>query len=241
LRLFAGPNGSGKSSVFSLIATQYQVGAYVSADELRRMLETSAGVRLSHFLPTLSSGDFESYYSGHPLRALVDGPFPFVACQDGRLTLSETSAHSPKLAYAIAILVDFLLTRLVEAGADVSLETGFQYPSEVELMQRARTAGYRIYVYYVCVATPEISKQRVALRVTQGGRGVPDADVVEQYERSLASLKEVVSLSDRAYLFDNTYSGASLKLEILSGTDVTAHEPVLPGWLLQGLPALVPQ
>ena len=241
VRLFAGPNGSGKSAVYQLIAAQYRAGVNINADDLRRQLETSAGVALPSILPSLSGEDFKAFYSEHPLREQYGSPFPFAALQDGRLTLLETCDHSAKLSYAMAILAEYLFARLLAAGEDVTFEAVFPYPSELALMRQARVSGYQTCLYYVCVASPEISKQRVALRVTQGGRGMPDATVVEQYERSLALLAEAVALSDRAYLFDNTYSGASLKLEIKQGTEVIAHEPVLPDWLTRSLSALVPQ
>ena len=239
LRVFAGPNGSGKSSVFQLIAEHLHGGAYVNADDLQRNLETSEGVPLSLFLPSLSGDDFQAFYSEHPLRAPADAPFPFAVHQDGRLTFAETSDHSRSPSCATAILADYVLTRLIEAGEDVAYEAVSEHPSELALMRHAKELGYRVTLYYVCVATPEINKQRVALRVTQGGVGVPDAVVVAEYERSLSLLKEAVALADRAYLFDNTYTGASLKLEVNQAKDVIAHEPVLPDWLTRNLPALV--
>ena len=241
LRVFAGPNGSGKSTVAQAIAESYRIGAFINAEELQQRLETGSGVVLPAFLPSLSGEDFTAFYGGHPLRENYGSPFPFVARPDGRLTLSATCDRSSRLSYAMAILADYLLTRLLDAGEEISFEAVFPQPSEVSLMRRAREAGYRVYLYFVGVASPEICKQRVALRVTQGGRGVPDAEVVEQYERSLALLREAVALADRAYLFDNTYSGASLKLEVNQASEVTAHEPALPDWLTRSLPALVPR
>ena len=239
LRVFAGPNGSGKSSIFHLIAEHLHGGAYVNADDLKRGLETSEGVPLSHFLPSLSGEDFKAFFNEHPLRAGGEIPFPFFAHLDGRLTFAETCDPSPNLSCATAILAEYVLTRLAEAGEDIAFEAVSSSPSELALMRRAKELGYRVTLYYVCVASPEICKQRVALRVTQGGRGVPDAVVLDGYERSLALLKESVALADRAYLFDNTYSGASLKLEVNRAKDVIAHEPVLPDWLTRSLPALV--
>ena len=239
LRVFAGPNGSGKSSIFQLIAEHLHGGAYVNADDLQRNLETGEGVPLQLLLSSLSGEDFQAFYGEHPLRAQDDAPFPFAVHQDGRVTLSETCDRSPSLSCATAILADYVLTRLIEAGEDIAFEAVSSTPSELALMRHAKELGYRVTLYYVCVATPEINKQRVALRVTQGGVGVPDAVVVAEYERSLSLLKEAVALADRAYLFDNTYTGASLKLEVNQATDVTAHEPVLPDWLTRSLPALV--
>ena len=239
LRVFAGPNGSGKSSIFQLIAEHLHGGAYVNADDLQRNLETSEGVPLSLFLPSLSGEDFQAFYGEHPLRAQDAAPFPFAVHQDGRVTLSETCDRPSSLLYATAILADYVLTRLIEAGEDIAFEAVSSNPSELALMRHAKELGYRVTLYYVCVASPEICKQRVALRVTQGGRGVPDSQVVEQYERALSLLKDAVALADRAYLFDNTYTGASLKLEVNQATEVIAHEPVLPDWLTRSLPALV--
>jgi len=80
----------------------------------------------------------------------------------------------------------------------------------------------------------------VALRVTQGGSSVPEDKIVERYQRSLSLLKDAVALSDRAYLFDNTYTGATLKLEINQASEVIAHETRLPDWITRSLPTLVP-
>jgi len=239
LRLFAGPNGSGKSSIYRLIAEHYRLGVHVCADELRSQLETGAGVTLSLFLPSLNGEDLETFFNGHTLHAQVEAPFPFVVGQGGCLTLAEGCDRSPKLAHAAAILADYVRTRLVEAGEDLSVETALSCPSDVSLLRQAKAAGYGIYLYYVCVASPEISKQRVILNQTQGGFAVPETEVVARYERSLALLKDAVALSDRTCLFDNTYSGASLKLEINQAKEVIAHEPVLPDWITRSLPALV--
>ncbi len=239
LRILAGPNGSGKSSIFQSIAQNFRVGIPVQADALRSMLETGVGVTLPLVHPSLDGKDFEAFYSGHPLCARYAGPFPFALEQGGRLTLVEGCDRSPKLSYATVILADYLLTRLIEAGAEISFETALSHPSKLTLLRQAKEAGYAIYLYYVCVASPEVSKLRVALSVTQGGYAVPEAKIVERYGRSLALLKEAVALSDRAYLFDNTYSGASLKLEINRGAEVIPHEPVLPDWVTRSLPALV--
>ena len=240
LRVFSGPNGSGKSSVLEAITERFCAGVTVNADALQRKLELSAGVTLQSYLPSLTGEDFLAYYNGHPLRAHEGTPYPFVALEDGRLRLSEVGASSLKPSCAAAILADYLLTKLVEAGEDISFEAAFPHLSELDLMRRAKASGYRVYLYYICVASPEISKQRVALRVTQGGVGVPDAKVVEHYERSLASLKDAVALSDKAYLFDNTYSGASLKLEINRASEVIVHETRLPDWITRHVAALIP-
>lgn len=239
LRIFAGPNGSGKSSIYQLIATQYNVGTYINADELQLELVKPEGVLLSRFHSLLNGEDFSDFYGKHALHLSVGANFPFVISANGHLKLLEAGNDPLKLSYAVAVLADYLRTGLIEASKNLSFETVLSHPSKLSFIRQAKAKGYRIYLYYVCVASPEISKQRVALRVKQGGHYVPNEKIENRYERSLALLKDAVVLSDRAYLFDNTYSKASLKLEINHASEVIAHEPQLPEWITRSLPTLV--
>jgi len=240
LRIFAGPNGSGKSTIHRLLATHYRVGMHVDVDKLLFKLVAPQGLSLQSFHASLDSGDFRTFYAQHPLRLLFGSDFPFIVSDEGNLTLTEAAKNAPTLAYALSALADYVRTRLIEASEDLSLETVLCHPSKLELIRKAKKNGYEVYLYYVCVASPIIGKQRIALRVYQGGLDVPEAKIAGRFDRSLALLKEAVALSDRAYLFDNTYSGASLKLEIHQGSKVTPHETQLPDWLTRSLPALVP-
>ncbi|MDD4019338.1 MAG: zeta toxin family protein [Kiritimatiellae bacterium] len=240
LRVFAGPNGSGKSSIYNIIAERFNVGVYVNADELQNTLSSDAGVSLLDFDPSLRIEDFRKFYDAHPLPKVHHVCFPFREQAEERMKFGATSENALRLSYAVAVFADFLRVRLIEKGVDLSFETVFSHPSKLSLMQIAKEAGYRVYLYYVCVASSEIAKQRVALRVTQGGHGVPDEKIVERYEKSLALLKDAIALSDRAYLFDNTYSGASLKIEINQASEVLPKEPQLPEWITRSLPTLVP-
>lgn len=240
LRVFAGPNGSGKSSIYRLIAEQYNVGVYVNVGDLQSGLSAAEGLSLQGFLPSLGGAEFREFYDRHPLRLLFGDGFPFVVSPDGRLALSPSAAASPKASYAVSVLADYVRTRLLEASENLSFETVLSHPSKLSVMRQAKEMGYRVYLYYIGVASPEICRQRVALRVTQGGPDVPAKKIAERYERSLTLLKDAVALSDRAYLFDNTYSGASLKLEINQASEALAKEPQLPEWITRSLPALVP-
>ncbi len=241
LRLFAGPCGSGKSSIFRAIAGQHNVGVYVSAEELQDELVSHQGLLLRRFHSSLNGDDLRAFYARHPLRLSLGDGYAFSVSADGRATLSETAPSSQRMADAAALVADYVRTRLIEAPESLSCETELSLPSELELVRLAKERGYLVYLYYICVASPAISKQRVAIRVRHGGHAVPDGKIAENYERSLALLRDSVALSDRAYLFDNTYSGAALKLEIRQASDVTAHETQLPAWITRNLPALVPR
>lgn len=240
LRLFAGPDGAGKSSVYRAISAQHDVGVYVNAEELHIELATTQGLLLRRFQESLSAEDLKAFYAQHPLRIFFADGFPFKASSDGWLTLSEAAKPSQSAARAASVLADYVRTRLIESGADLACETVLSNPSELTLLRQAKKRGYQVCLYYICVASPVICKQRVAIRVKHGGHGVAEDRIAGQYAESLAQLKAAVALSDRAYLFDNTYSGAALKLEIHRATEVLAHETQLPEWITRHLPPLVP-
>ena len=45
------------------------------------------------------------------------------------------------------------------------------------------TAGYRIEMIYLRVASPQLALRRIAARVKQGGHDVPRADVLRRFDR----------------------------------------------------------
>lgn len=243
LHLFAGPDGSGKSSVYRAVMARHALGTYVNSDDLRLELVTPQGVLLRRFLPALDGRDLGAFFARHalPQRLSFGDGSPFLVSADARVTLVLTARDSQSVACAASVLADYLRERLIAAGVDFASEAVLAQSAELMWVRQAKKKGYRITLYYVCVASPVICKQRVAVRVKHGGHGVPEAKIAEGYERSLALLKEAVALSEQAYLFDNTYSGAALKLEVRRASDVIAHEPQLPEWITRNLPPLVPQ
>lgn len=242
LHLFAGPDGSGKSSIYRALMAQLTLGVFVDSDDLQGELVTPQGVLLRRFLPALDGRDLNAFYVQHPLPlqlSLDDSP-PFLISADARVTLLLTARDSQSVSCAASVLADYLRARLIGAGAAFASEAVLTQSADLAWLQQANKKGYHISLYFVCVVSPEICKQRVAIRVKHGGHGVPEAMIGPGYVRSLALLKEAVALSDRAYLFDNTYSGAALKLEIRHASDVIAHEPQLPEWIMRNLLPLVP-
>lgn len=49
LRVFGGPNGSGKSTILEQIDSKYNIGYYVNADEIEKLLKSTQFVDLSNF------------------------------------------------------------------------------------------------------------------------------------------------------------------------------------------------
>ena len=57
---------------------------------------------------------------------------------------------------------------------------------------------------YVGVENPNVAKERVKIRVSKGGHGIPDKDIERRYYDSLNNLHSVITICDEINIFDNT-------------------------------------
>lgn len=57
---------------------------------------------------------------------------------------------------------------------------------------------------YVGIDSAEITKVRITYRISQGGHGIPNADVERRYTENLKRLSEVCTICNLAVLYDNT-------------------------------------
>lgn len=90
------------------------------------------------------------------------------------------------------------------AGLSFNQETTLCGASIIKNILRAKSLGYNITIHYVGVASAEVAKERIKMRVAMGGHGIPDADVDRRYVESFRKLKEVMPLCDEVILYDNT-------------------------------------
>ena len=77
--------------------------------------------------------------------------------------------------YAAAKVADALRRELVNQRESFVFETVFSDPvgDKIGFLKDAITAGYTVVLCFIGIASPGISEERVAMRVSQGGHGVP--------------------------------------------------------------------
>ncbi|MDX1644898.1 MAG: hypothetical protein R3244_11130, partial [Thermoanaerobaculia bacterium] len=172
----------------------------------------------------------------------------------GRRALANlTIVRGPAIAvrrhtarYEAAVVADVIREQLLEARVSFSFETVMSHHSKIEFMQRANEARYSCYLYYVCTEDPLINAERVKMREQEGGHGVPDEKIGSRYIRSLQLLPQAISLSYRAFIFDNSRktsdsgvdAGDLLFLEYKQGELRQRHRTRLPGWMLKHAPGI---
>jgi predicted ABC-type ATPase len=69
-----------------------------------------------------------------------------------------------------------------------AFETTLSGRTYLKLIRRLRSQGWRVELIYLALPSPDISRQRVAERVSHGGHNIPLADIQRRFPRSLTNL-----------------------------------------------------
>ena len=141
--------------------------------------------------------------------------------------------------YDAAGMADVLRRELVRQRESFVFETVFSDPvgAKLAFLQEASQAGYNIVLCFIGISGPDISEERVAMRVSQGGHDVPTEKLISRYPRSLANLKSALRELPRVWIFDNDDLRTPFRLIAVfeEGKRVRLEKPV-PKWLWPLLP-----
>jgi predicted ABC-type ATPase len=137
--------------------------------------------------------------------------------------------------YEAAELADVLRRELIRQRESFVFETVFSDPARVKMtfLTNTANAGYNVVLCFIGISGPEISEQRVAMRVSQGGHDVPSEKLVSRFPRTLANLKAAIQALPFVLIFDNDDLAVPFRkvAEFQSGKRIFAAESV-PQWLV---------
>lgn len=240
LRVFAGPNGSGKTTIINAVrkarvhGRPVDLGVYINADDIAKALVQ--GYDLSPFELELGAERFIAFAAGS---GLLGKGFTLKDLEHGVVwttdrVRSKSSLPKDRVAQLIA---QFLYDELLATKRKFSFETVFSHPNKLELMERAKAAGYKVYLYFISTEDPAINVQRVKdIRVKQGGHDVPKEKIISRYHRTMANLPGALSIAYHAYLWDNSKHGsAQLFCEMkrtADGANWNIDPKMVPIWFL---------
>ena len=143
--------------------------------------------------------------------------------------------------YAAARLADSLRRELVRQRESFVFETVFSDPvgEKLEFLKTAAQAGYNTVLCYIGIPGPEVSEQRVAMRVSQGGHDVPTEKLIARFPRTLVNLQAALRELPHVRVFENGDLRSPFRLVAVfeNGRLVKLQKPV-PKWLRPLLPAL---
>ncbi len=108
-------------------------------------------------------------------------------------------------SYTAARVAGTLRNALVEQGESFVFETVFSDPvgDKLAFLKDAAARGYTVILCFIGISGPEVSEQRVAMRVSQGGHDVPADKLATRYPRTLANLQSAIRDLPHVWIFDN--------------------------------------
>lgn len=68
----------------------------------------------------------------------------------------------------------------------------------------AKKQGFTVTLYYIGLNSAELSIERVAHRVKNGGHGIDEATLRSRYIKSFENLKYILPLCDTIFIYDNS-------------------------------------
>jgi|SRR5580704_17788840 predicted ABC-type ATPase len=127
----------------------------------------------------------------------------------------------------------------IEARRSFSFETVMSHPSKLDILVRAKAAGFFVQLFFVGIDDPQTNIERVRLRVAQGGHDVPNDKIVPRWHRTMASLHRAIKIADLSFLFDNSAAGIDQGLKLIliathtadGNVDLNVKVNSPPSWL----------
>jgi len=152
-------------------------------------------------------------------------------------TISRELSIDPYTATAIA---HSLRQELVRQRASFAFETVFSDPvgDKLSFLRDVVRHDYTVVLCYIGISGPDVSEERVAMRISQGGHDVPAEKLVSRYPRILRNLRAALRSLPHVWVYDNDDLRHPFRLKGVceDGRLVELHRPV-PGWLRPLLPA----
>jgi len=118
-------------------------------------------------------------------------------------------------AYEAAELATSLRAALFGQRESFVFETVLSDPIGAKVTELVETVRHGIHVVMVFIQLDslETSRQRVAMRVMQGGHDVPDEKLEARFQRTLANLERAINALPIVVIFDNSNLARPFQLE----------------------------
>lgn len=229
LRIFAGPNGSGKSTITKIVLDYVHLGTYVNADELKVTLSRERFVDFVSYGIHLNKDKFRADLLSSTLASKINNV---------QHTLSNVVFDGDKLVlkdgyniedYFVSFITAFIWDELLDCSKKFTIETVMSHPSKLNFMRKAQEKGFKVYLYFVALADPELNKHRVQTRIAQGGHPVAEEKICERYYRTMDYLYDALKIVDSAYLFDNSAGEPNMFAVKQNGT-IEIKADYIPKW-----------
>ena len=97
------------------------------------------------------------------------------------------------------------MDELLQKGETFAFETTLATKSYKQKIEWAQANGYEVTLLFFWLDSPNMAKERVALRVAEGGHSIPTETIERRYHNGIANLFAIyMDMVDICYIFDNS-------------------------------------
>lgn len=96
------------------------------------------------------------------------------------------------------------LYRSIEVYQTIGVETVLSSPKYRALVERGKARGFEIRIIYIVLKSAELQRERVRIRVSEGGHDVPPDKIAARRMRSFEQLAWFIGQADSCYIYDNS-------------------------------------
>jgi predicted ABC-type ATPase len=113
------------------------------------------------------------------------------------------------------------IDELLKKNIDFAFETTLSTKSFSNTVLRAQKQGYTVTLLFFWLNSIELAKQRVALRVSEGGHNIPEDVIARRYQRGIKNLFNLyLPICDNLMAFDNSDKFAQLIFNKIKNTEI---------------------
>lgn len=141
--------------------------------------------------------------------------------------------------YAAAKAAGALRQELVKHRESFVFETVFSDPvgDKLAFLKDAVKAGYQVVLCFIGISGPDVSDERVAMRVSQGGHDVPPEKLIARFPRTLANLRTALRELPEIRVYDNDDLRTPFRqVAVFKNGQAANLNPPIPPWLKPLLP-----
>lgn len=108
--------------------------------------------------------------------------------------------------YEAADVAAAVRSALIDRRESFVFETVLSDPvgDKVAQLRRLAEQGYEVVLIFIRIPDAATSRERVAMRVSQGGHDVPDEKLSTRFERTQANLRRAIEQLPHVIIFDNS-------------------------------------
>ena len=144
-----------------------------------------------------------------------------------RIAAERWPGSESEYAYGAAKLAAARRDELISASGSFATETVFSHPSKLEMIERARAAGYRTYLH-VLLVPKALAVARVRNRVETGGHDVPPHKIEERFDRLWPLVARAIAVADETTVYDSSRGSFAVVARYSAGQPIGA--PSWPAW-----------